>query len=393
LKLNEFSFIYSVDFQIILTRNYSNFICTQCHQNLQQLVAFRRKINEKQQKLTQFLCRIDDQNDFPAMFIPEVKIEPKFDAFNFSTVVIKTEVFDEDSTRGYSEESRESFDNFEDEFKPPVKKPRKEKGETTKPKESTETSSEDPFITCHICGKVLRRNSLHNHNRRVHNNERNFFCDYCGKGFYLKGILLDHIVTHLPKHIRGKSIKCSQCPKLFTTPGTLRFHFKDVHAEVLSTCEECGKTFTSRNLFKQHRKTDHKEKIVKICDICGETFAEPVKLRDHILLEHTEGRGSFLCNLCGKRFNLPRHLKSHAITHMERKFACEVPGCGKKFPSAIILRTHTKQHFDKKKCPIPGCNKQYPTNHKLSRHIGIFHEKIRENCPVDGCSFKVGRRQ
>jgi hypothetical protein len=61
------------------------------------------------------------------MFIPEFKIEPNFDVVN--TVVIKTEVFDDDSTRGYSEESRESTDDFEDEFKPPEKKPREEKSQ------------------------------------------------------------------------------------------------------------------------------------------------------------------------------------------------------------------------------------------------------------------------
>lgn len=42
-------------------------------------------------------------------------------------------------------------------------------------------------------------------------------------------------------------------------------------------------------------------------------------------------------------------------------------------------------------CSFPDCGKSYFNAQRLRRHIGLIHENVRKPCPIDGCTFSVGR--
>ncbi|PIA16978.1 hypothetical protein COEREDRAFT_25498, partial [Coemansia reversa NRRL 1564] len=51
------------------------------------------------------------------------------------------------------------------------------------------------------------------------------------------------------------------------------------------------------------------------------------------------------CEYCRKRFSRPSSLASHIYTHTgERPFACDFPGCSKRFSVQSNLRRHRKVH-------------------------------------------------
>jgi hypothetical protein len=76
--------------QLILTRTYSNFICWKCYVNLQQFSSFRSLVNEKQQKLSQFLCRIKSQEQREPLESSEHD-DTENDPLNVETIVVKAE--------------------------------------------------------------------------------------------------------------------------------------------------------------------------------------------------------------------------------------------------------------------------------------------------------------
>jgi hypothetical protein len=86
---------------VISTKSYSNFICSECHENLSRLSSFRKAIAEKQRELTKFLCRIkgefdaSDVSDFLFADSEVFKVEPDVDPITFEPVVIKTEYLEE----------------------------------------------------------------------------------------------------------------------------------------------------------------------------------------------------------------------------------------------------------------------------------------------------------
>lgn len=118
-------------------------------------------------------------------------------------------------------------------------------------------------------------------------------------------------------------------------------------------------------------------------------------LKEHVLAQHPEpGRAkNFICDICGKDFYTLRSQKTHANSHKERKFHCDVEGCDKKFFTAFPLEKHKQSdHYGIKefKCEYPGCDKAYGYRQRLRRHEVETHLE-KPKCPVNNCTFRVGR--
>ena len=70
------------------------------------------------------------------------------------------------------------------------------------------------------------------------------------------------------------------------------------------------------------------------------------------------------------------HERSHSD---DRPFACDVPGCGKRFKDEYTLVTHARVHTGEKRFAcgedgVPGCGKRFGYKVDLKRH--------REVCAV-----------
>lgn len=57
---------------------------------------------------------------------------------------------------------------------------------------------------------------------RMHNNERNYICNYCGIGFFQNQTLR----IHLRKHTGEQPYKCNLCNRAFSQSGALSSHRK-----------------------------------------------------------------------------------------------------------------------------------------------------------------------
>lgn len=128
---------------------------------------------------------------------------------------------------------------------------------------------------------------------------------------------------------------------------------RNMHNDVVYTCEKCDQKFTSRENFYAHcmshlkRKNDPNVKFT--CEICDKSFKTKGSIRNHMLL-HTGNHllcfcpfdfGSiifqynflilpdkylYICELCGWKFQCKGNLKGHlASTHASAKpFPCEI---------------------------------------------------------------------
>lgn len=49
------------------------------------------------------------------------------------------------------------------------------------------------LISCPVCKKMFLKNSLKRHHDRIHLNLRQHSCDICGRSFYMKRRIIDHV--------------------------------------------------------------------------------------------------------------------------------------------------------------------------------------------------------
>merc|ERR1712136_335152 len=95
------------------------------------------------------------------------------------------------------------------------------------------------------------------HKRRVHQKEKPFACENCGKRFFNKGALDNHV-----NRCKGiKPYKCDECGKCFSAPADVRVH-KQSHSEGRPySCQLCGKTYKRQSHLYQHKKRCNSSKI------------------------------------------------------------------------------------------------------------------------------------
>ena len=107
--------------------------------------------------------------------------------------------------------------------------------------------------------------------------EKNFKCNFCGKSYTSKGIL----ITHLKKihNERYKAYQCKFCSESFFKKNDIVQHrdishqedsntisnsedvsFIDYSSEKNFKCNSCGKSFTTKGVLLTHLKNIHNEK-------------------------------------------------------------------------------------------------------------------------------------
>ena len=156
-------------------------------------------------------------------------------------------------------------------------------------------STEDNFnLTCCICQKkFLLRNNLEKHLRNVHNQgEGNkYFCPTCGKQFYYK----DDLRNHIPVHAGELNFKCSEmnCDKAYSTLKALRKHHKLTHQVDIEsvTCKVCNKQLATKYKLKAHMLV-HSDAKPFSCTHCSDTFKERRNVIKHIKLKHIKAKAA-----------------------------------------------------------------------------------------------------
>ena len=115
--------------------------------------------------------------------------------------------------------------------------------------------------------------------------------------------------------------RCSLC-KCAVLEEEIRQHTADhfgYTGEEKFTCEECGASYSSRDLLHRHKWGHKKQKMRKVkvkvekkvhkCETCGKIEPGLYKLKVHEA-KHT-GAKNFTCELCGKLFTHPGSVTTH----------------------------------------------------------------------------------
>lgn len=107
---------------------------------------------------------------------------------------------------------------------------------------------------CETCDMLFKSiELLTDHQKTLHDDNRQFACRYCAKRFNDKYNMRKHVLIHVGE----KRHKCQFCDKAFLRKDHLRSHLQ-THYNRKYGCKICGKSFRTIELYQRHAKT-HKD--------------------------------------------------------------------------------------------------------------------------------------
>ena len=176
--------------------------------------------------------------------------------------------------------------------------------------------------------------------------------------------------------------KCNFCTDEFSSQNQLQKHFhvhnsKRTDSESKYQCGECNKTYSSYQVYWNHKKSLH-HKVRYNCDLpdCDKNFPSQKSLDKHIFIVHETKR--YTCKECGKNFLSHSALKNHyqefphkskLDEHHGAKWPCDK--CNNKvFFNKQSWYKHKKNVHEKKPCHI--CGKMF-YNTRLKDHFISCH--------------------
>ncbi|XP_076269599.1 uncharacterized protein LOC143202184 isoform X3 [Rhynchophorus ferrugineus] len=134
-------------------------------------------------------------------------------------------------------------------------------------------------------------------------------------------------------------LTCRECSKVFTTLEGLRSH-KRSHTGTLFKCKQCDKEYTRKNHLERH-EASHGKRKVHVCKICNKTLTRMEHLKRHLVIHLREK--PFNCKTCNRGFNRVEHLHNHVPRCKGENVHC-CPVCNKAFNREDSLEVHKQQH-------------------------------------------------
>lgn len=182
-----------------------------------------------------------------------------------------------------------------------------------------------------------------------------------------------------------QDLKCTACPKVFSTKQHLERHMNLHSLEKLYTCPECDKVLADKSYLIRHMKIHTGERNHE-CVQCDKRFLSASSLKRH-QSTHDPSLRLFICTECDKRFPDNSGLKKHAKTHDRVKtHICTI--CAKGFSNVGDLNIHFKYHDHVKHFKCEDCGKEFSRNNNLLRHRAIHSGVGDFKCTICSVRFQ-----
>lgn len=195
----------------------------------------------------------------------------------------------------------------------------------------------DRFHSCKYCPEKFTSKSDYTHHLQIsHIDERPFQCLHCGKSFSTKNILKQHERIHT----KERPYSCQYCKKTFSHRTALANHIRTHTGEKPFDCSYCEKSFGEKAKLLLHMRVHTGEKPF-VCGHCQRAFRDKSSYNVHLRI-HT-GEKPFMCNYCQRSFTHRNSFKDHLRIHTgERPFVCV--HCNRDFAKQSTLRKHLEVH-------------------------------------------------
>lgn len=102
-------------------------------------------------------------------------------------------------------------------------------------------------------------------------------CQYCEKSFPTRTLLKEHKKTHVGE----KPLSCNICQKGFKQRVSLDSHIQKHKDDDSRTCKPCDKQFASRMELRKHQQTVHEDEYTFECEKCKRSFTTKTRLEKH----------------------------------------------------------------------------------------------------------------
>lgn len=206
----------------------------------------------------------------------------------------------------------------------------------SKPKSNKRKPIKGTDVWCHLCDTTFDLPRLYmRHMRDKHTPDvLPFVCAQCPKVFVSEQKMHQHAASHRPVE-QKKTHPCPECGKTFSKAENVQLHIRIVHdGDRPYVCEECGKACATKGALKEHQVTHSDERPFK-CNDCLKCFKDLPALKRHT---ETHNTATFECVQCGQRLNTRQTLKIHMLVHSdEKRYKCHHCGNAyKRYPALKV---------------------------------------------------------
>lgn len=206
-------------------------------------------------------------------------------------------------------------------------------------------------------------------------NEGEFKCPKCFKGFHKKTLLKKHKKNCRPRLQKDLLTRCKTCSRIFKDRQSLTKHLINYHSEY--ACEICGQKVQSKCEIVSHIRFSHPN-----CHLfchCGNILRNKADLAEH----KRDHRNSFVCQFCADMLPTKIKLKMHILSLHRKILSLSCGICLKLFETQYILRDHVRLVHKNSLMPLTSCTvcgKNYGSKWKTYDHLNKSHGRIFKAC-------------